>query len=249
MIRINKTIRIIRTSLDIDELHNIQDMLYRIKPFASQIEMTATVQIRQAYRNAFIFEVLFLEEAAIRRFFRTVYESTMSREEARQMADALTIKTTAGQPAKLSTDAMKILEKTADMRSWEHIKNTMPSEIVQRAFVRYGRRIMDIKRADVPDERKTQLIEWRTGRNGESGLSFDIQRDIRTESARAVNVAALDVYKDAGVQFYRFCSILDDRLCAGCHELNGKIFRVAEAQEGLNFPPIHPHCRCYIEWI
>jgi len=37
-----------------------------------------------------------------------------------------------------------------------------------------------------------------------------------------------------------------DSTCANCAALNGQTFDIGNAEEGINLPPIHPHCRCTI---
>ena len=55
-----------------------------------------------------------------------------------------------------------------------------------------------------------------------------------------------DSYKEAGVEYYEYLAVGDDRTSEECMDLNGKIFRLDEARVGENFPPMHPNCRCTI---
>lgn len=56
---------------------------------------------------------------------------------------------------------------------------------------------------------------------------------------------------------YEYSPILDGKTCPICRALAGKVFLISERQPGVNFPPIHPWCRCswepYVEnwdeWI
>lgn len=50
-------------------------------------------------------------------------------------------------------------------------------------------------------------------------------------------------YEDAEVDRYVFSAILDDRTTEACRELDGRTFRVADAEPFVNFPPIHFRCR------
>lgn len=68
-------------------------------------------------------------------------------------------------------------------------------------------------------------------------------RLVRTEFNHLSNQAALAEYKANGVKKYKFVAAIDNRTCSVCHELNDKVFNVAEARVGINFPPIHPNCR------
>jgi SPP1 gp7 family putative phage head morphogenesis protein len=51
---------------------------------------------------------------------------------------------------------------------------------------------------------------------------------------------------DAGYDMYEFISSIDDRTCDECADLDGQVFYFSEAEEGVNFPPIHPNCRSNI---
>lgn len=73
------------------------------------------------------------------------------------------------------------------------------------------------------------------------------RRLVRTELSYIQNKSAMDMYEEAGYTYYEFFNAGDSDVCDGeCEELNGKIFAMSEAQIGVNFPPIHPNCRCGI---
>ena len=42
---------------------------------------------------------------------------------------------------------------------------------------------------------------------------------------------------------YVFVATLDNRTSQICQELDGKKFKLSEAEEGVNYPPMHPYCR------
>ena len=78
--------------------------------------------------------------------------------------------------------------------------------------------------------------------------SFDVgrynaMRLIRTETNYFTNQAELQSYEDEGIEYYRYEAILDGRTSEICSELNGKVFKVSEAEVGLNYPPVHVNCR------
>lgn len=50
-------------------------------------------------------------------------------------------------------------------------------------------------------------------------------------------------YKECGITSYCFLATLDRRTSPQCRELDGKVFLIAEAETGKNYPPIHPNCR------
>ncbi len=102
----------------------------------------------------------------------------------------------------------------------------------------------------------------------EFGSGFnDANRLVRTELSHVQNRSTLDSYKDAGIERYEYRSATNVNMnvqksriargkqkkptvvCEFCSELDGKIFLLSEAQEGVNFPPGHPYCRCSIRAV
>ena len=72
------------------------------------------------------------------------------------------------------------------------------------------------------------------------------RRLVRTESAYYTNMAAVEGYKECGIEKYRYYAKLDLKVSNICRELDGKIFSIIEAQTGVNLPPMHPWCRSSI---
>lgn len=70
---------------------------------------------------------------------------------------------------------------------------------------------------------------------------------VRTEVNRAMSAADVAAYKAADVAQYRFVAVLDEVTTVICQELNGQIFRVSQAQEQVNLPPMHVNCRSSTE--
>ncbi|MFQ7067451.1 MAG: minor capsid protein [Christensenellaceae bacterium] len=75
------------------------------------------------------------------------------------------------------------------------------------------------------------------------------RRLVYTECAYAQEQATLTRYRDADIKRYEFIATLDNKTCAGvdghsCGNLDGQIFDVDAAQIGVNYPPMHPNCRC-----
>lgn len=67
---------------------------------------------------------------------------------------------------------------------------------------------------------------------------------IHTESAHMAAEAAEQGYRETGVQSYRFEAALDLKTCAVCGALDQREFPLAERETGINYPPLHPRCRC-----
>ena len=68
-------------------------------------------------------------------------------------------------------------------------------------------------------------------------------RLIRTETCYVSNQATLQSYKELGVGEYEFLATLDLLTSQTCRHLDGKKYPRDKAQVGLNYPPMHPHCR------
>lgn len=69
-------------------------------------------------------------------------------------------------------------------------------------------------------------------------------RLVRTETNYICNQAQLDAYAGTGIERYKFIATLDYRTCEVCQPLDGMEFYCAEARPGLNYPTMHPNCRC-----
>lgn len=72
---------------------------------------------------------------------------------------------------------------------------------------------------------------------------YNCERLARTESAHIMGEATLQGYKDRGRKQYQFEATLDNRTSDICQSLDGQVFELKEAQEGVNYPPMHPNCR------
>lgn len=73
--------------------------------------------------------------------------------------------------------------------------------------------------------------------------AFCARRIVRTESAYVANAAQAKAYGEAGIERYRFVATLDSRTCECCAALDGRVFELANAKPGTNYPPMHPFCR------
>lgn len=68
----------------------------------------------------------------------------------------------------------------------------------------------------------------------------------RTELAYIQNQATYDKFQEAGIKEYTILDTSDDRCCADCQDKANKVYKLSEAQVGVNYPPFHPHCRCCV---
>lgn len=66
----------------------------------------------------------------------------------------------------------------------------------------------------------------------------------RTEMNHISNKGTMEAYKKSGVvSEYEYVATLDSRTSDICASMDGKVFKLSEAQSGINMPPLHPHCR------
>ena len=70
------------------------------------------------------------------------------------------------------------------------------------------------------------------------------ERLVRTETSHIHNTAEIAAYEAAGYEEYEFMASLGERTCEVCGGLDGQHFKIADIQYGVNFPPVHPNCRC-----
>lgn len=77
-----------------------------------------------------------------------------------------------------------------------------------------------------------------------STSASNAERLVRTEMKHIVEQGTLDAYKEAGVKKYEYVAVLDEKTTKFiCRPLDGKIFKLSDAQVGTNYPPMHPNCR------
>lgn len=67
---------------------------------------------------------------------------------------------------------------------------------------------------------------------------------VQTESAHMATQATAKGYEETGVKEYQFDASLDLKTCPTCGAMDGKTFRASERETGVNYPPLHPRCRC-----
>lgn len=153
-------------------------------------------------------------------------------------------------PRPLPTNFNRLLQKQVGhaMQKWNPQaavnKNTLSSirkikQVAQRA-VSSGERPINYKK-DVQ-----RILTGNAQSNGASGTAQNI---IRTETCRAATQAKLKTYALQNVKVYQFFSLEARNTCADCRDLDGTSFKVSEAQEGVNCPPIHSSCRCWVEAV
>ena len=71
---------------------------------------------------------------------------------------------------------------------------------------------------------------------------------IRTDATAVVNRATIKRYKREGLKYYRILVVLDDRTTQICRRIaqEDKLYKLEDAQVGVNMPPFHYNCRSTI---
>jgi len=67
---------------------------------------------------------------------------------------------------------------------------------------------------------------------------------IDTECTYAERQGVKSAFDNENIKKYRYLATLDTKTCEDCSELDGKVFLVKDAEVGVNYSPMHPHCRC-----
>ncbi|MCI5891827.1 MAG: minor capsid protein [Clostridiales bacterium] len=78
----------------------------------------------------------------------------------------------------------------------------------------------------------------------QNNSQYNASRLVRTQANHFLNLGEFKAYEDLGIEEYKYLATLDEITCEECQVLDGKIFKVSEKIEGVNYPTIHPHCRC-----
>lgn len=73
-----------------------------------------------------------------------------------------------------------------------------------------------------------------------------LMRLVYTEGTYVSRMAQVEELKREGFDSYIMQAVHDGRTCEQCHGVEGKTFRFEDMQVGVNFPPLHPYCRCQI---
>lgn len=86
-----------------------------------------------------------------------------------------------------------------------------------------------------------------TGDHVSGGASSRAKTIIRTQSCKELNKDTVADFKTRKVKKYRFLSLEGPTTCKDCADMDGNVYDVEDAQEGVNLPPMHPNCQCWIQ--
>lgn len=89
-------------------------------------------------------------------------------------------------------------------------------------------------------QKTTKLLKTRL----RSFSDFHLHRLVTTELAHITEQAAEQFYKDSKIKKFQYLAALEARTCDQCAHLDMKVFEVEDAKPGVNYPVMHPFCRC-----
>lgn len=72
----------------------------------------------------------------------------------------------------------------------------------------------------------------------------DIHRLVTTEFGHVNEEATAQGYEESGIDEYQYMATLESHTCMVCAHLDGQIFKLSDRKDGINYPTIHPYCRC-----
>lgn len=75
-------------------------------------------------------------------------------------------------------------------------------------------------------------------------VKSNLHRLVVTEMGHAAEQATAQFYKDSNIDQYQYLATLESHTCEVCAHLDERIFYVKDKIEGVNYPLIHPYCRC-----
>lgn len=77
--------------------------------------------------------------------------------------------------------------------------------------------------------------------------NYNARRLIQTESAYISTMMDIEAYKEAGIDTMRFVAMHDLKTSKICQQHDSKYVKIKDAVVGSNVPPLHPHCRSFME--
>lgn len=75
-------------------------------------------------------------------------------------------------------------------------------------------------------------------------VKSNIHRLVVTEMGHAAEEATARFYEDSDIEQYQYLATLETHTCEVCARLDERIFDVKDKKEGINYPLMHPYCRC-----
>lgn len=72
----------------------------------------------------------------------------------------------------------------------------------------------------------------------------NVHRLVTSEMGHIAEEAAAKGYEENEIERYEYMATLESHTCDICGRLDGQKFKLSERKDGINYPLIHPYCRC-----
>ncbi|CAM3207030.1 minor capsid protein [Lactiplantibacillus plajomi] len=73
---------------------------------------------------------------------------------------------------------------------------------------------------------------------------------VQTELGHVQEEATAKSYEESGIKQYEYMATLETHTCTVCAKLDGQRFKLSEREVGINYPLMHPRCRCTtVPWM
>lgn len=106
----------------------------------------------------------------------------------------------------------------------------------------------ELKNGIIKGERYEDISETLKKGYEKRSLS-DVKKIVRTEGTAITNAVGLEMFQEEGYTEYKYSSVIDSRTTEICRSLDGHVFKISQAERGVNFPPMHVNCRSGFEII
>ena len=103
--------------------------------------------------------------------------------------------------------------------------------------------LTDIKRSLVKRENIDNVLERLDKRFVSFGKS--LRSLVITESTAIGSLTRREIFKELGINKYKYYAKLDERTCEVCGAMHGMVFPFSAYEVGVTASPMHPHCRCF----
>jgi SPP1 gp7 family putative phage head morphogenesis protein len=117
-------------------------------------------------------------------------------------------------------------------RIWHNYTEELPSQL------------MDSMLRNTLTGRNYQQIDRDFKQRFEDVRTKHIHRLVVTELGHVQEEASAKSYEEQDVKKYEYASAFERNTCDICSHLNGKIFYLKDRKTGVNYPLIHPYCKC-----
>lgn len=101
----------------------------------------------------------------------------------------------------------------------------------------------DIKQAFVRRQNIDDVIELIEKRFGT--MENVLERLVGSESSAMSSSARREIFKELGIERYRYYAREDERTCEICGSMHGLVFPISQYEVGVTAPLMHANCRCW----